>query len=498
VAQLGGPHPPGEYPVVIVGSGAGGLQAAYSFGRLGVRYALLSSDARPAGMFQRFPLFQRLITWSKPFAPADRGTREYEWYDWNSLLGEEPDERALVTGFMDGTSYFPSRAEMERGLVAFAERAGLQARYGCRWEGTRRREDGFVVETSDGEYSCRVLVVAVGMTQAWKPDIPGMEHVPHYVDVEEPKAYAGQRVFIVGKRNSAFELADGLLPWARQIVLASPRPVRISVLTHSTASARARYMQPYEDAVLGGGTFVLDAAIERVERTADGFRVHARGTTRQGEMVLEVERVVAGTGFTTPLVDLHELGVATFHQDRLPAQTPYWESAAVPGIFFAGSISQGHVGLKKYGRPGGGAAVHGFRYSAKVMAAYIAEDRLGMSMERPTLEVGEVLDYLTREVTVAPELWHQQNYLARAVSFDPDRGIVDEGILPLQQFVDATGPDAVAVAVETDADGDIHPAVYVRRQGRVSEHTLPGSPLLEFDGPEQRAELQGLIGEHLR
>lgn len=499
MAQLDAPpHPPGDYPVVVVGSGAGGLQAAHSLGRAGVGYAHLSADDRPAGMFQRFPFFQRLITWSKPYAPAERGTREYEWYDWNSLLGHEEDQRALVPGFMDGTSYFPSRAEMEQGLRVFAERTGLRIRYGCRWEGTRREENGFVLHTSEGEYRCRVLVVAVGMTQAWKPDIPGLQLVPHYVDLEEPKAYAGQRVFIIGKRNSGFEIADGLLPWAREIILASPRPVRISVLTQSTAAARARYMQPYEDAVLGGGTFVLDAAIDRVERTVDGFRVLARGTTRPGELVFDVDRVVAATGFGTPLLDLPEMGVATFHQDRLPAQTPFWESAAVPGIFFAGSISQGHVGLKKFGRPGGGAAVHGFRYSARVMADHIAQTRLGLARERRTVDPDEVIPYLTREASVAPELWHQQNYLARALSFEEDRGIVDEGILPLQHFVDESGPDAVAVAVETDDQGDIHPAVYVRRRGRVSEHPLPGSPLLDFRGPEHRAELEGLIGEFLR
>src|SRR5207249_12235835 len=126
-------------------------------------------------------------------------------------------------------------------------------------------------------------VFAIGMTEAWKPPITGLEDVPHYVETRVAKEYAGSRVFIVGKRNSGFEVADGLLPWARQIILASPRPARISVVTRSTAAARARYLQPYEDHVLGGGTFVLDAAIERVELTAEGWRVHAHGTTQPGE-----------------------------------------------------------------------------------------------------------------------------------------------------------------------------------------------------------------------
>jgi thioredoxin reductase len=500
VAELDGrPFPPGDYPVVVVGTGAGGLQVSYSLSRLGVRHALLSADHEPAGMFRRFPFFQRLITWTKPYAPVERGTREYEWFDWNSLVGDEAAHRSLVAEFMDGTSYFPSRAEMQEGLEAFAERAGIRVRYGCRWERTRREDDRFVVETSDGEYRCEAFVPAVGMTEPWKPgNIPGMEHVPHYVELDEAKQYEGRTVFIIGKRNSGFEVADGLLPWARQIIMASPRPARISILEHSTAAARARYMQPYEDHILGGGgTFVLDAAIERVERTGEGYRVEASGTSRPGRFTFDVDRVIAATGFTTPMRDLPEIGVSTFYQDRLPAQTPFWESAAVRGIFFAGSISQGSIGLKKYGKPGGGAAVHGFRYSAVCMAQHIAESHLGMRLERPTLRPEEVVPLLAREATHAPELYHQQSYLARAVSFQPGRGVVDEGILPLAYFVDASGPDAVAVTVETDDTGDIHPAAYLRRKGSVEERILPGDPLLRFDTQEHLDELTGLLKGYL-
>ena len=74
-------------------------------------------------MFRRWPFFQRLLSWTKPHAPVERGTRAYERYDWNSLLGETPETRAIQPELMDGTSYFPSRPEMEANLVAFAERA---------------------------------------------------------------------------------------------------------------------------------------------------------------------------------------------------------------------------------------------------------------------------------------------------------------------------------------------------------------------------------------
>jgi len=493
VAELK-PFPPGDYPVVIVGSGPGAIQVAYTLSRLGVPHAVLSEDEKPGGMFQRFPLFQRLITWTKPYSPNERGTRAYEWHDWNSLIGDEPAHRAIVPELMDGVSYFPSRPEMERGLAEFVRRGEVRIRYGCRWEATRREENGFTLVTTDGEYRCQAAVFAVGMTEPWAPAIPGLDQVPHYVDTKPAREYANKRVFVMGKRNSGFELADGLLPWAKQLILGSPRPARISVLVHSTASARARYLQPYEDAILGGGVIILDMAIEQVERlSTGGWRVHGKGTTTAGDLVIDVDEIIAATGFATPMRDLKEIGVATFYQNRLPSQTPFWESVSVPGIFFAGSITQGSIGLKKYGIPSNSAAVHGFRYNARVLARHIASTRFGAELPRPRIEPERVVDYLLDEATHAGELWNQQAYLARVLTLDPAEGLVDDGIQPLAFFVDTAGPDAVAMTVETTDTGEIHPAVYVRRQGKVDDHPLSPNPLLDFTTQEHHAHLAGLL-----
>jgi thioredoxin reductase len=465
---------------------------------MGVNYAHISADDEPGGMFRQFPIFQRLISWTKPYSLAKRGTREYERYDWNSLIADEPQHQGLVAEFMDGSSYFPSRPEMEQGTVAFTNRTGLNIRYGCRWEGTRTADDGFVLETSAGEYHSKVAIFAIGMTEPWKPDIKGLDLVPHYVETKEPRAYAGKRVFLIGKRNSGFELADGLLPWATQIVLASPRPAALSVITRSLVGARARYVQPYEDHLLAGGNVVVDAAIERVERTGSGYRVHAKGTTRPGDLTLDVDEVIAATGFKVPLGDLPRLGVATFMQERLPAQTPWWESPSVPGIYFAGSVTQGSVGMKKYGIPGNSAAVHGFRYNARVLCRHIAEDHLGMSFEDPVVEPSRLADHLLEAATHAPELWNQRSYLAHVVELDPERGPKVLGIRPLADFVDLAGPDSVAITVETDSAGDIHPAVYVRAGGKVDEHLLQSAPFHDYETADHRKQVVSVLDPLLR
>jgi hypothetical protein len=86
----------------------------------------------------------------------------------------------------------------------------------------------------------------------------------------------------------------------------------------------------------------------------------------------------------------------------------------------------------------------------------------------------------------------QKGYLARVLTFDGE--IRDEGIVPLEHFVDEAGPDAVAVAVEMDSKATIYPAVYVRSSGRLVEHTLPPHPTHAFESNEHRRELESFLG----
>ena len=489
------PFPPGRYRLIIVGSGPGALQLTYSLRRLGVEHAVLSDDPAPGGMFRRWPVFQRMLSWTKPYAGFDHASRAYERFDWNSLLADEPEHRGIMPALMDGTSYFPSRPEMERGLVTFAERTGLQVRYGCRWETTRREGEDIVLATTDGEYRAPVVVFAVGVSQPWKPHIPGLEQASAYGELRGSDSYADRRIFIVGKQNSGFEIASGLLQWARQIVIASPSPTKLSVNTRTLVGVRARYVQPFEDSALAGGVVILDASIESVERTGNAFKVTTKSARDGSVLQFEADDVIAATGFTSPLRDLPELGVATFGQSRLPAQTPFWESATAPGIYFAGTIMQASLGLRKHGIPSNSGAVQGYRYNARVLARHLAETYFGAQLPRPRLEPTEVVPLLLAEASRGPELWHQRSYLARVVNADPAAGITDAGIVPLAHFTDAGGPDGVAVALESNGRDDPYPAIYVKRGASVTEHLLPPHPLLDFEGSAYRQQLESALGD---
>ena len=500
------PFPPGDYPVVVVGSGPGAIQVSHALRARGVDHAVISADPSPGGMFRRWPFFQRLLSWTKPYAPVDRTERAYERYDWNSLLGDRPGERAIAPELMDGSSYFPSRPEMERNLATFVERAALPIRYECRWTATRREDGpdgvGFVLTTTDGEYRAPIAIFAVGVAEPFSPPTPGIELTAHYADTRPAETYAGRRIFILGKQNSGFELASGLLPWARRITLASPSPAKLSVNTRSLVGVRARYLQPFEDHVLGGGVSVLDASIGAIERGSDGgspFIVRVRPSSGGEELAIEADEVIAATGFVTPLLDLPELGVTTFGQARLPAQTAYWESAAVPGIYFAGTIGQGSAGLKKHGLPANSGAVHGARYNARVIADHIARQRFGFVADRPPIAAADLVDFVIGELAAAPELWHQRAYLSRVISLDPAVGPRDEGIVPLAAFLDGAGDDGTAdsigLTLEADGTSAVYPVLYLRHDGKVEERPIDPDPLLRFDTAAVRARVAAIVAE---
>ena len=208
----------------------------------------------------------------------------------------------------------------------------------------------------------------------------------------------------------------------------------------------------------------------------------------------EVDEVIAATGFRAPLLDLETVGVTVFGRSGLPAMTNAYESTTAPGVYFAGTIGQAVGGLRKYGIPANSGAVHGHRYNTRLLVDDLAARRFGIERPRPVVPPDRVVDVLLASASSAPELWHQKSYLARAVTRDPDGAMRDEGIVSLAEFIDAAGPDGLAITVETDDRGDIHPTVYVRRHGRVDADTrLSGDPLLVFDGAEQRAQLASLL-----
>jgi hypothetical protein len=113
-----------------------------------------------------------------------------------------------------------------------------------------------------------------------------------------------------------------------------------------------------------------------------------------------------------------------------------------------------------------------------------------MPLVEPAIPAGEVISTLLREATFGPELWHQRSYLARVISFDPGKGILDRGVVPLAHFLDDRQLDeAAAITLESNGREDLYPIVYVRHSRQVHETRLADDPFLNYETTQHRTDL---------
>src|SRR4029077_16979941 len=106
---------------------------------------------------------------------------------------------------------------------------------------------------------------------------------------------------------------------------------------------------------------------------------------------------------------------------------------------------------------------------------------------------GEAPALLVHALASGPALWAQKGYLARALTAEGD-GFHDDDVVPLSSFVDGQGEgDGIAVAIETDTRGTIHPCVYVRQRGKLEERPLDPDQQNRFDVPSYLQDIEKLL-----
>ena len=113
------------------------------------------------------------------------------------------------------------------------------------------------------------------------------------------------------------------------------------------------------------------------------------------------------------------------------------------------------------------------------------------------MDADAVGPFLLEQLTMAPELWNQRSYLAQVASVS-DEGWRDDGIWPLADFVDAAGPDAVAVTLEPNPDSSIYPVAYVRVAGAVEERLLDPDAMNEYRGSPHREQMASILAPLMR
>ncbi|MFE7816227.1 NAD(P)-binding domain-containing protein [Streptomyces sp. NPDC057433] len=436
---------------LILGAGPAGLQLAALLEREGRDYVVLERGSGPGTFFTRFPRHRQLISINK----VNTGYTDPELdlrMDWNSLLADDPELR--FTRYSE--RYFPAADDLLRYLSDFARRSGVRVEYGVRATLISRDGDGFLVrDDTDRTWKARRLVVATGVSLPNIPDIPGIESAENYHDFgTDPTSFTNQRVLVLGKGNSAFETAGALMEKAAVIHVAGPHSLKMAWKTHFVGHLRAvnnNFLDSYQ---LKSQNAVLDGTVERIEQRADGgYRVefrYARTTERLRE--LHYDRIVVCTGFRFD-VSPFDTGCrpALAIDDRFPAQTSAYESVNVPGLYFAGTLTQ----QRDFKRSTNG-FIHGFRYGTRALHRILGARHHATPWPARTLPATPeaVADALVERVNRSSGLWQQFGFLGDVVTVHDDRTLYQEEV-PLGYVTDGgLGPAAHRFVVDLEYGPD--------------------------------------------
>ncbi|MDF5757108.1 NAD(P)-binding domain-containing protein [Spongiactinospora sp. TRM90649] len=399
---------------LVIGAGPAGLQLGYFLHRAGRAYLILEAGSTPGTFYRTFPRHRRMISINKP----NTGWNDPELdlrMDWNSLLSDDPE--LLFTRYTE--RYFPDADDYVRYLDDFARAHELRAVYDCRVVRLTREDDGFTAHDAGGRvFRARRVVVATGFGRPYLPPIPGIEHTEQYATVPtDPEEFTGRRVLIIGKGNSAFETADNLVEKAAVIHLAAPNSIRFAWRTHFIGHLRAinnNFLDTYQ---LKTQNMVLDATIEGIERRDGEFLVTMAYSRRDKKVRLAYDRVITCTGFgmdDSPFAP--GCRPETTINGRFPLLTHEWESVNVPGLYFAGTLTQVRD-FKKYTS----AFIHGFRYGVRALTRMFDQRYEGIpwpSTELPA-DAGKLTDAVIERLARTSALWSQYTFMCDLIVPDP-------------------------------------------------------------------------------
>lgn len=413
-----------EIDYLIIGAGPAGLQLGYFMDRAGRDYLILDSEDRPGTFFESFPRHDKLLSINK----VHTGYKDREAqlrYDWNSLISDDPE--FAFTQYSG--EYFASANTYAKYLRDYAQKFGLKIQYNTRAGNIRPIEPApvgnsfanYEVSDQDGNViQCRVLIVATGVSLPYIPEIPGIELTENYWDCSiDPADFAGQKVLVIGKGNSAFETANHLTDVTRVTHLCSPNSIKMAWKSHYFGHLRAVNNDFLDTYILKGQNSVLDASIDKIERDGDELVVDVTFTHAEGQRAqFAYDRVLVCTGFRwDPAIFADGVEPQRTACGKLPMMTSAWESTNLPNLYYAGTVMQMRDHHKTMSN-----VLHGFRFNVQSLAKILEEryeDQQWPAVKLPRCAEA-MADKVIQRVSTNAGLMHQPGFLSDVMTVTKD------------------------------------------------------------------------------
>ncbi len=288
------------YDLIIIGGGPGGIGSVVEAKVLGLKHVLLIEKAD-----------NHSHTIRKFYKDKKRVDK-----DWQGQAVELEGNVAFVDGTKESTlDYFDKLLDDEE----------IDARFKCEVTKVEKEDDIFTVETSDGEFQTKSVIVSIG--RMGKPNKPSYKIPPSIrtqVNFNLDKCGNGERILVVGGGDSAVEYACELsetnhvtLNYRRE-TLGRPNPTNQAMIKDFADRGRV--------------ILKLGVDIESVVNEQGEVRMNFADGSHQF-----YDRAIYAIGGTTPKDFLKACGI-TLDEEGEPIFDENYESET-KGLYIAGDIA---------------------------------------------------------------------------------------------------------------------------------------------------------------
>ena len=359
---------------IIIGAGPAGLQLGYFLQKGNHEYLILERNEKAGSFFSKYPHTGKLISINKKYTGRDDPEFNLR-HDWNSLLCDDPTFR--FTSYSD--EYYPDHKDLVRYLNDFAEKYKLNIKYNTAVDKIQKENHTSKYHLTCGEtyYMCNKLIIATGLS---KPAMPFVheevsEKIKHYAEFEpgyfqKPETlekFKNKSLAIIGSGNSAYELANHLMPYCSSIIIYSRSNKDLSMSTNYTGDLRALYL-PFKESFLlkslnaeGELNPKILSIFQESEDSKYILKQKCSNITCSylHNIIPEIsgfDKVIYCTGWSFDN-SIFSFNVNVTANKKYPNISDIYESQNNQNLFFIGSLMHN----KDYKKSSGG-FIHGFRY----------------------------------------------------------------------------------------------------------------------------------------
>ncbi len=300
-----------DYDLVTIGVGSGGVRASRLAGAYGARVATVEELREGGTCVLRGCVPKKLLVYGSHVPEEVEDAAGYGWtvdglrHDWAALIDAKNKELDRLHGI----------------YVKLLENANV-----TRFHGRGTVIDGHTVAVGDKRLTAERILIAVG---GWPtmPEVPGIEHAITSNEALDLRARP-DRIVIVGSGYIAVEFAGIFNGFGSKVDLVFRADKMLRGFDEDVRDTLSTEMAKK------GVNIVAKTLPERIEKTADGVRVHLNN----GE-VIEADQIMYATGRApnTKGLGLEEAGVELTRNGAVKVNE--WSQSSVPSIYAVGDVT---------------------------------------------------------------------------------------------------------------------------------------------------------------